>query len=140
LYLPEPQENWPGNNARKGGDPNEFRNQPVDLNSTNRDIGLGVGIGIAGLAAIILIGLLVQRYKRKRNNQNDLGVYFSEKESHKSILSSISTKWRPNSFIKVVSSAVSRFPSKSPSLEDNLITYPPEFYSPVKATYHESFH
>ncbi|ORE04854.1 hypothetical protein BCV72DRAFT_337006 [Rhizopus microsporus var. microsporus] len=82
--------------------PSIFSNNelPVANNVSNKALGIGLGVGIGCVAALGLAGLIVHNNrKRKELMEEDQGI---------------PTRWRPQSFMGVVASVVSKLP-RSPS-------------------------
>jgi hypothetical protein len=74
----------------------------VNNNVPNKALGIGLGVGVGCIAALGLVGLLFHSKKKKQqdNEQQPSGKQY--------------TRWRPQSFMGVVASVVSKLP-RSPS-------------------------
>ncbi|KAI7870667.1 hypothetical protein BDF14DRAFT_1741162 [Spinellus fusiger] len=98
-------------------DPNtssEESSQLISVNGSrsNKILGLGLGLGIGGIAAIGLAGLLVHNHRKKANGADEGVIDSNSPEMN------VRTRWRPQSFMGVVASAVARLP-RSPSTRSN---------------------
>lgn len=97
----------PSSNDASGTSPN---NDDIYANSdaaaandiSNKALGIGLGVGIGCIAALGLAGLVVFNRKRRQERLN-------EEDSE-----TVPTRWRPQSFMGVVASVVSKLP-RSPS-------------------------
>lgn len=92
----------PTNNNNVPGDVFSTSDPSVPSHVSNKALGIGLGVGIGCIAALGLAGLLV--HNRKKQTQvidNTSGAQ-------------VPTRWRPQSFMGVVASVVSKLP-RSPS-------------------------
>ncbi|KAL9549950.1 hypothetical protein MBANPS3_004965 [Mucor bainieri] len=140
----------------------------AQIHSSNRDLGLGLGLGFGGFSILALLALLIQNYKKRQRNHSSIrasnhidnnGVFFTEKPSMFKRKSAnghsrqnsftVTTRWRPQSFLDVVANVIAtRFSKRgsnnslahfgeSGSVDYDPLTYPQPLYSPVKATYQD---
>ncbi|KAI8982569.1 hypothetical protein BDB01DRAFT_793220 [Pilobolus umbonatus] len=72
----------------------------VKNNISNKALGIGLGVGVGCIAALGLAGLLVHNRKKQQEYVDDPN--------------DVSTRWRPQSFMGVVATVVSKLP-RSPS-------------------------
>jgi hypothetical protein len=92
--------------AAPTNNPNDLYNNPdvtAGNDIGNKALGIGLGVGIGCIAALGLAGLLV--HNRKKQQQSPL---------NEEAASTVPTRWRPQSFMGVVASVVSKLP-RSPS-------------------------
>ncbi|KAI9300696.1 hypothetical protein BJ944DRAFT_291504 [Cunninghamella echinulata] len=129
----DPNSSSPNNNANTSPsnvnndnvkNEDNFESSPVgNGGSTHQALGLGLGIGIGCVAAVGLAGLLVHN-KRKHNESNEMNSHVDDPSasphnssspvSRSNTIMNSNTKWRPQSFMGVLSAVVSKLP-RSPS-------------------------
>lgn len=76
----------------------------VASNISNKALGIGLGVGIGCIAALGLAGLFVHNRKKRQER-----IALDDSSG-----AQVPTRWRPQSFMGVVASVVSRLP-RSPS-------------------------
>jgi F0F1-type ATP synthase membrane subunit c/vacuolar-type H+-ATPase subunit K len=107
IFEPTSSNNDPVFAAPTNNDPNDLYTN-IDAAAgndiSNKALGIGLGVGIGCIAALGLAGLLI--HNRKRQQQAPL--------NEEAAATAVPTRWRPQSFMGVVASVVSKLP-RSPS-------------------------
>lgn len=103
----DPSQNGSGNGQSTNDSNGYSETQAVEGDVSNKALGIGLGVGVGCVAAIGLAGLLVANKRRRDSTQSSSSSPALDGEEEDP---NVSTRWRPQSFMGVLSSVVAKLP------------------------------